>query len=77
MSSGFNYFLYFESGSPVKVENLKTKRKPESMEDPRPLKYRNMPGFKDHARNTIINYLSNTTEDLAIRYLIPKANIKV
>ncbi|VDI46737.1 Hypothetical predicted protein [Mytilus galloprovincialis] len=67
------------SGSPVKAEKLPTKRKlaPVYLADPRPLKYRNCPGYNDHIKNTVTNFCSVSSMDLSIRYLYEKADIQV
>ncbi|VDI43683.1 Hypothetical predicted protein, partial [Mytilus galloprovincialis] len=44
--------------------------------DPRPLKYRNCPGYNDHIKNTVTNYCSVSSMDLSIRYLYEKADIQ-
>ncbi|CAG2210544.1 unnamed protein product [Mytilus edulis] len=66
------------SGSPVKAEKLPTKRTlaPVYLADPRPLKYRNCPGYNDHIKNTVTNYCSVSSMDLSIRYLYEKADIQ-
>lgn len=62
-------------GSPIKAADLPSKRKC-TMDDPRPEKYRNAAGYEDHVRNVVINYCSEKSKDLTIRYLWPKADIK-
>ena len=42
-----------------------------NLEDPRPLKYRNLPGKMDLVRNTIVNYCATTQDNLALRYAFP------
>ncbi|XP_071150729.1 uncharacterized protein [Mytilus edulis] len=65
-------------GSPVKAELLPTKRKlcDEFLNDPRPLKYRNDNTFNYRVRNLMLNYCSQTSKDLSIRYLYSKADIQ-
>ncbi|XP_046542946.1 uncharacterized protein LOC124253250 [Haliotis rubra] len=65
-------------GSPVKAESLPSKRKwsDKMLEDLRPPKYRRMAGFDDHVRNMMVNFCSATSEDLALRYLHPKADLQ-
>ncbi|XP_041354664.1 uncharacterized protein LOC121372425 isoform X2 [Gigantopelta aegis] len=46
------------------------------MSDPRPVEFRDQPGFEDRARNCIINYCSNTNQDLTMKYLYEKADIQ-
>lgn len=46
------------------------------LSNPRPAKYRKLPGFEDNVRNMIINYLANTRSDLTIRYLYDKTDIQ-
>ena len=63
-------------GSPVRAEKL-GKRASEEY-DPRPQKYRNMPGYKDFVYNAIINFCSNTSIDVTLRHQMPierKANL--
>nr|XP_022306019.1 uncharacterized protein LOC111112649 isoform X1 [Crassostrea virginica] len=45
--------------------------------DPRPVKYRNNPGFCDRVRNMVFNYCSRSSENLAFRYLYSQANIQL
>ncbi|XP_041377937.1 uncharacterized protein LOC121390228 [Gigantopelta aegis] len=66
--------LFTLLGSPVKSENLPSKRKL-PMSDPRPVEFRDQPGFEDRARSFIINYCSNTNQDLTMKYLYEKADI--
>ena len=46
------------------------------LEDPRPMKYRNTPGYNDHVRNVIINYCSRSSKDIALRYIYRKADFQ-
>jgi hypothetical protein len=54
------------TGSPIKAQNLPSKRKhiDTILDDPRPAKYRNMKGYNDHVRNTMVNYCSSTSMDI-------------
>lgn len=69
---------YFISGSPVKAQNmrLQSKRNELNLDDPRPMQFRNQAGYQDHVRSHIINYIANTGEDLAIRYMYEGADIQ-
>ena len=71
-------YIYFDSGSPVKAENVSSERKhlESILEDPRPPKYRNMAGYNDKVRNSVINFCAHTFMDMAPRYIYPKANIQ-
>lgn len=61
----------------MKVENLPRKRSLDhSLDDPRPMKYRNSPGYNDYVRNVTINYVAATGHDLTIRYIFPVANLR-
>jgi hypothetical protein len=42
----------------------------------RPPKYRNMAGYNDKVRNSVINFCAHTFMDMAPRYIYPKANIQ-
>ena len=63
----------------VKAENIsRTKRlNDDHFEDPRSVHLRNVTGYEDRVRNMIINYCSWKSDNLAYRYLIPKADIQV
>ncbi|XP_048779437.2 uncharacterized protein LOC125682910 [Ostrea edulis] len=67
------------SGSPVKAEDLPSKKRPyeEFFEDPRPLKHRNNPSYNSMVQNIITNYCSQTSKDISMRYLYPRANFQV
>ncbi|KAJ8301832.1 hypothetical protein KUTeg_020819 [Tegillarca granosa] len=73
-----NTKTFKQNGSPVKVKNIPSKKKfsDKLLEDPRPNKYRNMSGYKDFVRNAVTNYCSNTSKDIAFRYLYEKADIE-
>jgi hypothetical protein len=60
--------------SPIKAKNLPSKRKhiDTILDDPRLAKYRNMKGYNDHVRNTMVNYCSSTSMDISLRYIYPK-----
>ena len=66
------------TGSHIKAQNLPSRRKhiDTILDDPRPAKYRNMKGYNDHVRNTMLNYCSSTSMDISLRYIYPKANIQ-
>lgn len=70
---------FYTTGSPVKAEDLLMKRRMTDniFADPRPVKYRNNPGFCDRVRNMVFNYCSRSSENLAFRYLYSQANIQV
>jgi hypothetical protein len=65
-------------GSPVKAQHIPMTRN--SMkdidDDPRPFKYRKMEGYRDYARNMIINYVAEEQKDPACRYLHKEADLK-
>ncbi|XP_021365774.1 uncharacterized protein LOC110458418 [Mizuhopecten yessoensis] len=69
-------FLY--DGKPIATENIPTKRKfsNDILQDPRPHKYRNNHGFTDFVRNMMINYCASSSQDIAMRYLHPSADIQ-
>lgn len=58
----------------MKIEKLAKRKPTEILEDPRPQKYRNMEGFTDHVRNTMINFCSQSSQDLTLRYIFPAAD---
>lgn len=61
----------------MKVENIPTKRLYKcNLEDPRPNKYRHLEGYNDLVRNSIVNYCARTGQDLAMRYIYPKADLQ-
>lgn len=72
------YDLYL-LGVPVDAENIPSRKRlsDESLEDPRPAKFRKVPGYQDYVRSLLINYCSMTSQDIALRYLFGKANIQV
>ena len=63
-------------GSPIKADNMKTVTRDSKLDDPRPEAYRNCPGYEDHVRNTMINYCSNTSKNITMRYLWGKADVQ-
>ena len=66
--------IFIISGSPMKMASLPGVNVARgSLDDPRPLKYRNRPGKMDHIRNTMVNYCANTSHSLSIRYAFPSA----
>ncbi|XP_021369785.1 uncharacterized protein LOC110460902 [Mizuhopecten yessoensis] len=69
-------FLY--DGKPIATENIPTKRKfsDDILQDPRPHKYRNNHGYTDFVRNMMINYCASSSQDIAMRYLHPSADIQ-
>lgn len=62
-------------GSPVKMENIGGKQKA-NMDDPRPLKYRAMPGYNSFVQNQVVNYCASANKDLAFRYVMPVADLQ-
>ncbi|XP_069117170.1 uncharacterized protein [Argopecten irradians] len=65
-------------GKPVPVEEIPTKRKfcDDVLEDPRPHKYRNNPGYPDFVRNMMVNHCNQYSQDMAMRFLHPSADIQ-
>ena len=63
------------AGSPVKAEDTPGAVRL-NMADPRPAHLRNVPGYNDFVRNMVINYCSDTSHDLSMKYLYPKANLQ-
>lgn len=62
----------------VKIESLPMKRKRDGiLENPRPEKFRKMEGYTDFVRNVMVNYCAHTSQDLALRYIFPPANLQV
>ena len=59
--------------SPIKAQHLPSKRKhiDTILDDPRLAKYRNMKGYNDHVRNTMVNDCSSTSMDISLRYIYP------
>nr|XP_022308328.1 uncharacterized protein LOC111114329 [Crassostrea virginica] len=73
----FNKPKSSHKGSPVKIENIPRKRRSEDiLGDPRPEKRRNMEGFQDRVLNILVNYMAQTSADLAYRYLFKQADLK-
>ncbi|WAR22027.1 hypothetical protein MAR_016001 [Mya arenaria] len=64
------------SGTPLKVEDLPGNKQTNEFQDPRPPAFRNCANYTDHVRNTVFNCCSNTSKDLAIRYIWGKADIQ-
>lgn len=65
-------------GASVKIESLPRKRRQDSiLDDPRPEKFRKMEGYTDYVRNVIMNSCDYTSQDLAFRYIFPRANFQV
>ena len=62
-------------GSPMKAESLPGKRKC-SLADTRPTKLRRLSGYADHVRSTVLNYCSQSSKDIAIRYFWRKQPYK-
>ena len=56
--------------------NRHSKRSRGHLADPRPTEFRNRVGYADHVRNTVINYVSATEDDVAIRYLYARADVQ-
>ncbi|XP_033730972.1 uncharacterized protein LOC117320491 [Pecten maximus] len=65
-------------GKPVPVEDMPTKRKfnEDLLEDPRPHKYRNNDGYPDFVRNMMVNHCAQHSQDMAMRFLHPSADIQ-
>ena len=64
-------------GSPVKATNLEVPSKRTcTLDDPRPAKYRNNPGYSDYVKNMATNYMYSSQADLAIRYTWDRADLK-
>jgi len=60
----------------VKAEELLSKfRRKELLEDPRPPSMRNIAGYNDHVRSTVVNYCAMTGQDIVMRYLYSKADL--
>ncbi|XP_048772140.2 uncharacterized protein LOC125678072 [Ostrea edulis] len=74
----FNKPKASHKGSPVKVEKITIGKRKSAvhLDDPRPEKFRNVEGMQDRVRNLLINYTSNTSEDIAFRYLYERADLK-
>ncbi|CAC5379387.1 unnamed protein product [Mytilus coruscus] len=66
----------YYNGAPVKIEKLDKRKPTEILEDPRPQKYRNIEGFTDYVRNTMINFCSQSSQDLTLRYIFTAADIQ-
>nr|CAB3263320.1 uncharacterized protein LOC108950671 [Phallusia mammillata] len=45
-------------------------------DDPRPQRFRNMPGYQDFVRSTVINYCSKSSKDISIRHIYGSADLK-
>jgi len=61
-------------GSPVRAEKL-GKKLSELDDDPRPLHLRNRASFNDEVLMKVVNFTYTSNSNIAMRYLIPKANI--
>ncbi|CAG2203849.1 unnamed protein product [Mytilus edulis] len=68
----------FYNGSPVKTQNIPSKRKhlDSILDDPRPAKFQNLKGYNDHVRNSLINFCSTSSMDISLRYIYPKADLQ-
>ena len=65
-------------GSPVRAKDIgkqRTHTYGTGDDDPRPLKYRNMPGKAERVYNATINFCAETGMDIAMKYAYPKANL--
>jgi len=60
------------TGGPVLWKDLQT-HKP--VKDPRPIHLRNLPGYSDHFRKTVVNGYRRSGIDTAFRYAYPHANL--
>ena len=60
-------------GSPVRAEKI---GKGADDDDPRPLQYRNMPGYADFVRNSVTNFCYHSGLDITMRYAYPKADVR-
>ena len=70
---------FWITDTPMKAESMVTptsKCRGKLLEDPRPPDMRSQPGYSDFVRNTIINYVAATQDDVAIRYLYEKADMQ-
>lgn len=71
-------YFYLLKAAPVKIASLPRKRRQDSiLDDPRPKKFRKMEGYTDLVRNVIVNYCAHTSQDLAFRYIFPRANFQI
>uniref|UniRef100_T1JBV9 SAP domain-containing protein n=1 Tax=Strigamia maritima TaxID=126957 RepID=T1JBV9_STRMM len=66
--------LYF-TGLPKKAQDVPGTNSID-LSDPRPEKYRNLPGTNDHFRNLTINFCNKSGMDMSFRYLFPKADLQ-
>ena len=48
----------------------------DDLDDPRPLKFRNNKGYPDFVLSSVTNYCAETSQNIAFRYLYPKADIQ-
>ena len=64
--------------TPIKVESFVTKKQKKSplLDDPRPPEFRNLPGYSDSVRSCVVNYVSATQDDVAIRYWYQRADLQ-
>lgn len=64
--------------TPIKVESFVTKKQKKSplLDDPRPPEFRNLPGYSDSVRSSVVNYVAATQDDVAIRYLYQRADLQ-
>ena len=60
----------------MKVAAIKKRKVTAEDDDPRPLKYRNLGGYNAFVVNSVTNYCFQSGQDLAFRYLIPKADLQ-
>lgn len=71
-------YFHLLKAAPVKIESLPRKRRQNSiLDDPRPEKFRKMEGYTDLVKNVIVNYCAHTSQDLAFRYIFPRANFQI
>lgn len=65
------------SGSPMKTEDFPIRGDvTRLLFDPRPAQYRNLPSYQDHVHNLVTNYCAQAGHDLAVRYLLPRADLQ-
>lgn len=61
-------------GSPLKAEQMGKRRN--DFDDPRPLKFRNRPGYNDRVQNLITNFAFQSEIDICARYAYKKADLQ-
>jgi hypothetical protein len=64
------------AGTPVKAKDIPNTSRKCKLTDPRPPEYRNIEGYEDHVRSTVLNYCANTSKDITMKYMWERADLQ-